>query len=102
MQNYSALDSAIIKAFSEPVQIKKTNGLLTVQAVFDKVAQNNALGGVMINDATYTLTLLKADIDETKIERFTSVIVRGDQYQILEIPTDKVGSLVVLKIRRYK
>lgn len=101
MINFDILNTAIFNSFAETVLINKTGGDLPLQAIFEKIVQNNALGGHIFTDATFTLTISAADIADLSIEQFDSVTVHGYQYQVLEITNDPVSDLAIIKIKRF-
>jgi hypothetical protein len=102
MINFGALNTALLASFAEPVLINKTSGMLTVQAIFDRIMQTNSIGGVSFNDATFSLTVKETDIADNKIEQFNSITVRGNKFQVLEINNEEIGGLAIIKIRRFK
>ena len=72
-----------------------------MQAVFDRIMENNAIGGHAFSAAAFTLTVTLDDIASYEIQQFDSITVRGLEYKALEIINDPVSNLAIIKIRRF-
>jgi hypothetical protein len=101
MINSAALNSVLIATFADTVILNKSGGNVPVQAIFDRVVENNAIGGHAFSAATYTLTMTQDDIANHWIQQFDSITVRGYQYKVLEIINDPVSDLAVIKVKRF-
>ena len=89
-------------AFSEAVTINRVGGILTIKAIVDRVAQNNAIGGVVFNDASLVLTAINEDLSGCLLEKINWIMLRGERYQALEMIPDMISGLTTLKIKRFK
>jgi|GEM_PF-2772697 hypothetical protein len=101
MINSAALNSTIINTFAETVILNKAGGNVPVQAIFDRVVENNAIGGHAFSAAAFSLTVTLGDIAGYQIQQFDSITVRGLEYKALEIINDPVSNLAIIKIRRF-
>lgn len=103
MIDLTAFNNTLLNTFSEAALIAKTGGgALSISGIFERIITPNTLGIITMNEASYTLTVRKLDIDAHKIERYKSVEVRGVKYQILEINSDPVSGLAIIKLRRFR
>jgi len=97
----AALDTALMATFGETVLINKAGGDIPIQAIFERIEQNDAVGRIGFNDAIYTLTVKANDIEDNGIAQFDSITVRKYQYKAIAITIDRISVLAVIKIKRF-
>jgi hypothetical protein len=99
--NTAPLNASLIKTFGEAILVNKTGGISSINAIVERMAQNNALGGVVFNDVSLVLTLANADLASCPLEQINYISVRGTEYQAVEIIPDTIGGLATIKIRKF-
>lgn len=97
---FSTMNDAVLATFAEAFTFKGAAGDVVLQGVFDETIDPEKIGGIGVQDRVFTLSLPSSMVSANAISLRNKVMVRGMDYQIIDIQVD-VSGMATLTLRAY-